>query len=570
MKIWKIYIDDRNYMSWKYYDVETKDMVYLNILKNPYENKIFNNDIIYENGNVAHSYIRECPTLAGILLLENNKTFGRTENKKRLLYKCIPDDKRLPAFLIPYDLKLGFSKDIHNKYVVFKFDHWNDSTPRGILIEVLGDVTKLEAFYEYKLFCRNLNDSNKEFVKKTHHIFKKDKTEECIEKILNNSNFTINKRIDDYIFSIDPKNSIDFDDAFSIVRTEKGWKFSIYIANVFFWMEEFDLWSSFHKRVSTIYLPDKRRPMLPTMLSDNLCSLLENHMRFAFCMDIDFDELDMKNYKVSFSNVLIKVSKNFVYEESALIKNKHYRELMNFSKKIDSNIENSHDIVSFWMVFMNKECGGQLLTKKTGIFRTIQSKKTENKKIEDFSGRFNKDTEQFIKNWNSMYGKYVLYEDGVDLNHELLNMKSYIHITSPIRRLTDLLNQMLFLKEFCLIKKLSNEGEQFLKKWLDDVENINDRMKSVMKVERDCEIVRKCLTNQYLLDNTHECIIINIKENEIDGKIFYKYLIYLENERIVLSIKSEKKCNLYSRELVKLYKIESYGIYSKIKVGWCE
>ena len=35
------------------------------------------------------------------------------------------------------------------------------------------------------------------------------------------------------------------------------------------------LWRSFTKRVSTIYLPDKKRPMLPTILSDCLCSLQE-------------------------------------------------------------------------------------------------------------------------------------------------------------------------------------------------------------------------------------------------------------------------------------------------------
>ena len=30
------------------------------------------------------------------------------ENKKRLLYKCVPDDIHLPAFLVPYDVKIGF------------------------------------------------------------------------------------------------------------------------------------------------------------------------------------------------------------------------------------------------------------------------------------------------------------------------------------------------------------------------------------------------------------------------------------------------------------------------------
>jgi len=571
MKPWRIYIDDRNYASWKYYGVDSKDATHMDLPINPYEKKLFNNDIIYETGDLVHSYIRECPSLAGILLLENSKTFGRTENKKRLLYKCIPDDKRLPAFLIPYDMKLGFSKNIQNKYVVFRFEHWDDIFPRGTLVEVLGDVTKLEAFYEYKLFCRNLNESNKEFVKKTHYIFKQDKTEECIQKILNNPNFIIENRTHEYVFTIDPKNSLDFDDAFSIVQTATGWKVSVYIANVFFWMEEFGLWESFHKRVSTIYLPDRRRPMLPTILSDNLCSLLENHLRFAFCMDVEFDDNDFDNYRVTFSNVLIKVSKNFVYEESSMIKNKQYRELMALSQRLDGAVEDSHDIVAQWMVFMNKECAGKLMERKTGIFRIVCSKTQINDKrvVELYSGE-NKDTEQFIKHWNSIYGQYVLFSEEATLQHELLNAKSYTHITSPIRRLTDLLNQIIFFKEFGLINQLSDQGEQFLKKWLMDVENINERMRSVMKVERDCEIVRKCLTNVRMLDVIHEAIVLNIKEQEIDGRIIYKYLLYLEKEKIVLPTKSEQKKGLYQQVRIKLYKIESYGVSSKIKVGWHE
>ena len=571
MKSRRIYIDDRNYMSWNFFDTETKELVQLEHQINPYEKKIFNNDIILENGDLVHSYTRDCPSLAGILLLENNKTFGRTKNKKRVLYKCIPDDKRIPAFLIPYDMKMGFSKNIQNKYVVFKFDNWDETFPIGTLIEVLGDVTKLEAFYEYKLFCRNLNETNKEFTKKTHHIFKQDKTEECIQKILNNPNFIIENRTNEFVFTIDPKNSLDFDDAFSINRTETGWKMSIYIANVFFWMEEFGLWSSFHKRVSTIYLPDRRRPMLPTILSDNLCSLLENHLRFAFCVDIEFDEHDLKNYRTTFSNVLVKISKNFVYEESSMIKNKHYRELITLSHRLDSTIENSHDVVAYWMVFMNKECGCKLSEKKTGIFRTVFSKKTvHDKKLCDVTTRFSKETEQFIKNWNSIYGQYVLFSENVNLEHTLLGIKSYAHVTSPIRRLIDLLNHIIFFRDFSLVKILSSDAEDFLKKWIDDVDNINVRMKSVMKVERDCEITRKCLTNSYMLDSVHEAIILNIKEQEIDGRILYKYLLYLEKEKIILSTKSEKKKELYNREQIKLYKIDSYGVSSKIKVGWHE
>ena len=146
-KPWRIFIEDRNYASWRLYDLDTKEEASYDIMNtvkfNPAEKKLFNNDVIYETGELMYSYLRDCPSLAGIIMLENSKTYGRTENKKRLLYKCIPDDKRLPAFLIPYDMKLGFSKNIKDKYVVFKFESWSETHPHGLLLEVIGDSDNL-------------------------------------------------------------------------------------------------------------------------------------------------------------------------------------------------------------------------------------------------------------------------------------------------------------------------------------------------------------------------------------------------------------------------------------------
>ena len=39
---------------------------------------------------------------------------------------------------------------------------------------------------------------------------------------------------------------------------------SIYISNSMLWMDMLDLWESFDDRIATIYLPDRKRPMMPT------------------------------------------------------------------------------------------------------------------------------------------------------------------------------------------------------------------------------------------------------------------------------------------------------------------
>ena len=95
---------------------------------NTIEYKMFNQDIFtYENGNVniLHSSARCMKVIPAVLALENSQTYGRIKDK--FLYKCIPDDKRLPIFLVPYKLKLGFSKSIKNKYVVFQFRSWEET-----------------------------------------------------------------------------------------------------------------------------------------------------------------------------------------------------------------------------------------------------------------------------------------------------------------------------------------------------------------------------------------------------------------------------------------------------------
>ena len=43
-----------------------------------------------------------------------------------LFYRCIPDNKQLPYFLIPHDLKFGINENAVNKFIFFKFHDWDD------------------------------------------------------------------------------------------------------------------------------------------------------------------------------------------------------------------------------------------------------------------------------------------------------------------------------------------------------------------------------------------------------------------------------------------------------------
>ena len=573
----KIFIEDRNYSKWTFQDIDNNNEICMNeypILKSvsPLEKKYLNKDVFMISNNsieCIYSSVRVNDSIAGILILEKNKTYGRTLNNKRLLYKCIPDDPHIPIFLIPYDVKIQFTKVYKNKYVVFKYDNWNDKHPQGILIDSIGDVDNLDAFYEYQLYCKSLHISISDFTDKTRILLNKNVQEQYIKTILRNPDFHIEDYRDKYVFTIDPNNSIDYDDGFSVIKMGDKTKVIIYIANVFFWLETLGLWNSFSKRVATIYLPDRRRPMLPTILSDTLCSLLEKQQRFAFAMEITIDNntgdiIDVPLYK----NVVINVNKNYSYEDVNLVYNDiNYTNLFDITYKMNKYIKTSHDVVSFWMVKMNQIIGSYMATNKIGIFRATITNSDDNScgQNNDYEilKDFNDDTRRAIQHWNNTAGKYVLFDDDADLNHFMMNSK-YIHITSPIRRLVDLLNQMMLSNYTGITSKMSNDSILFLDKWKQQMEYINTSMRSIRKIQTDCFLLNRCFNSPTILENMYSGVLFD-KIIKNDGT--FHYMVYLEDLKLLSRIITHIDLSNYSISMFKLFLFENeYKTKKKIRL----
>ena len=591
MKKFQIYIKDKNYTDWEFKDINNENIVDINkypILQkvNPLEQKYFSRDILIvdENNNLVleRSILKNSNTIAGVLVLEGNKTYGR--KKKRLLYKCIPDDKYLPAFLVPYDIKMGFQKKLINKYVVFKFQSWDDKHPHGSLIETLGDVNNLEVFYEYQLYCKSLYISISEFSENTKKALNMSPHDVFIEQIMTNENYDIEDRTGRRIISIDPEKSTDFDDAFGIEQkyedgVQTGWIVSIYIANVYLWLETLDLWKTFSHRVATIYLPDRKRPMLPTILSDTLCSLQENQKRFACTLDVEFDMdaniiLDSLVYK----NTLISVHKNYRYErEDLLFKEPVYIKLFDLSCKMDRNIRTSHDIVSHWMIFMNAYSGIQMISNKIGIFRSVIFNK-ENNNDELLSGlEISDNAKTVIKNWNNVSGHYINYDNDAKIDHQLLSdsfcylkafqykkLKPYIHITSPIRRLVDLLNQIILMRKFKLVKDIGNNAGIFLNEWILRLDYINTSMRSIKKIQTDCQLLFNCTKNPEYLENVYSAVVFD-KIKRTSGS--FNYNVFIEKLNIISRITTHVDLNEYEKCNVKLFMFETEdNVKKKVKL----
>ncbi len=497
-----LHIEARDYSAYKYESSISGEML------DPIKYKMLHGDTCEDGKPVYCSPWRTDPIPGTIIL---GKTYGSWKGK--LLYKFIPDCKHLPFFMVPYELKASFSKAHKNKYAVITFKEWTftltqsaitqstsltsstSSTPfpLGTLTETIGDVDSLEAFCEYQLHRRNLVVSMNKFTNRVKSILADEKA--CIQTILETSKYNIQDcRYQKHIFTIDPDSCTDFDDAFSVSCADGVATVTVYIANVYVWLETFGLFPYLTNRVSTIYLPDKKRPMLPSLLSDNYCSLKQGCERFAFAYQQQFsmDTLEPVS-EPRFFNAIIKVHKNCTYEDPCV---PGYATLKTLSGK-----EDSHDVVAHWMIKMNVECA-KVLAK--GIYRGSES----------------------------MRASYSLKP----VRHDALNESVYTHITSPIRRLVDVLNQI------CFNANVSADAAEFYNTWSLNLDHVNAQTKAIKRAQMDCDLLAFSMNH-----NESQCIgtIVDIMD---DGE----YCVQLHTNRCMVRYKSAEIYDMGSQHMFKI------------------
>ena len=102
------------------------------------------------------------------------------------------------------------------------------------------------------------------------------------------------RRIDlthECIYTIDPSDAKDHDDAISISKTKNGYSLGVHIADVSYYVKEgSDLDKEAFERGNSVYLPGMVIPMIPEVLSNDVCSLRPNRRRLAHTVTINFDE----------------------------------------------------------------------------------------------------------------------------------------------------------------------------------------------------------------------------------------------------------------------------------------
>ena len=118
-------------------------------------------------------------------------------------------------------------------------------------------------------------------------------------------------------FTIDPKDAKDFDDALSIRKLENGlWEIGVHIADVSHYVKPGTILDEeAYNRATSVYLVDRVVPMLPEVLSNDVCSLRPNEDKFTFSAVFELDE-DAKIHKQWFGRTVIHSDRRFAYEEA--------------------------------------------------------------------------------------------------------------------------------------------------------------------------------------------------------------------------------------------------------------
>ncbi|MEX0722028.1 MAG: ribonuclease R [Balneolaceae bacterium] len=122
---------------------------------------------------------------------------------------------------------------------------------------------------------------------------------------------------DEMVFTIDPADAKDFDDALSIKMLENGnYYLGVHIADVTHYVKPSTILDEeAYSRGTSVYLVDRVIPMLPEVLSNGVCSLRPHEDKLTFSC---FMEIDSKGHLVDYSikETAIHSKQRFTYEEA--------------------------------------------------------------------------------------------------------------------------------------------------------------------------------------------------------------------------------------------------------------
>jgi len=118
------------------------------------------------------------------------------------------------------------------------------------------------------------------------------------------------------LFTIDGEQTRDFDDALSLRPLDGGWELGVHIADVSSCVRAGELLDDVaRERGTSIYLPERRIPMLPESLSEQTLSLVARELRGALSFLVHIDESgEIGPWEATPS--LVRVGRRLTYREA--------------------------------------------------------------------------------------------------------------------------------------------------------------------------------------------------------------------------------------------------------------
>ncbi len=323
-----------------------------------------------------------------------------------------------------------------------------------------------------------------------------DYPEEVEEKTVSDWNSRTDLR-DLYSVTIDGATAKDFDDAISFTDEGNRIRFWVHIADVSHYViKDTALDDEAYQRATSVYLSNRVVPMLPPVLSENLCSLVANKNRLAFTVEMEASHSG-EIYNAKFYKSVIKVAKRYTYEmaedeiKSAdpklwMVQVAKFTESLRKKRiesgRVDLNIKEttiswdkdkkpsgietrerltSHILIEELMLSANTKVDEFLRKKNAPTLHRIHEPMDEEKletlnqflqlnghnfRIKDTSypeimkavKTIGDDSVGKIFNYLLLRSFMQAYYGGEALGHWGLGFKDYCHFTSPIRRYPDL------------------------------------------------------------------------------------------------------------------------------------
>lgn len=248
------------------------------------------------------------------ILTRTNETIVGTVQKSKNFYYLVADDPRFVHNLYLQTPVPPFVANVGDK-VVAHLDSWPSRhvNPEGHIIEVLGKVgtpgvDMLSIIRKHNLpvdFPQTvLNDASS--VSPDVDPREAARREDLRDK---------------FIFTIDPDDAKDFDDAIHVEATADGWKLGIHIADVSHYVKpKSELDREAQVRGNSVYLVDRVIPMLPEALSNGICSLKPGVDRLAFSVFAEVNRQG-KVHSVRFAKTVIRSVVRLTYKQAFEILN---------------------------------------------------------------------------------------------------------------------------------------------------------------------------------------------------------------------------------------------------------